>query len=259
MVTQPEEQQEASAPNDEGERSTEVEQGTNTPQPPVEPPYKQSYWRWIAVSALVALMAYPLVPRVIERWRTPSAAAQPADFLALSLEFYRAGRYQDAVAAATMAVTQDPSSADGYNNLGVSYAALGQWDKADQSLQQALRLNPGNVLAKNNLVWVQGEKLKARAAAGSADFYLSQSVQEFQAGKFENCIQSAQAALRLRPSLAEAYNNISCCYIGLQKWDLAIQNAQEAIRLNPDFQLAKNNLAWAQSEQAKHAGRSESK
>ena len=39
----------------------------------------------------------------------------------------------------------------------------------------------------------------------------------------------------------------------MRQWDDAIQAAREALRLKPDFALARNNLAWAEAEKQKTA------
>jgi hypothetical protein len=39
------------------------------------------------------------------------------------------------------------------------------------------------------------------------------------------------------------------------RWDEAIEAAREALRLKPDFQLARNNLAWSESQKVLAAGK----
>jgi protein O-mannosyl-transferase len=65
------------------------------------------------------------------------------------------------------------------------------------------------------------------------------------AGKFEECLSKLQAALDIRPTYAEAYNNKAYAYIGLNRLDDAIAAWREAVRLKPDYTIAKKNLAQA--------------
>lgn len=88
----------------------------------------------------------------------------------------------------------------------------------------------------------------SRAPAAGA---LQRSFQQYQAGRFQEAIVSANAAIAANPASADAYNNLAVSYLGLRQFDGAIQAAQDAIRLKPDYQLAKNNLAWIQREKAK--------
>ncbi len=79
---------------------------------------------------------------------------------------------------------------------------------------------------------------------------MSLSLSEYQAGRYRECIDAAQQALRLNPKYAEAYNNIAAAWNALGRYDEGIRAAEEALRLKPDFELARNNLAWAKSQLA---------
>jgi Flp pilus assembly protein TadD len=208
-------------------------------------------WRWIGACLLVfALLMYPIV-----RWVTsttapgaPPAATAPPDLLALSLQYYQAKRYTEAVAASKAFLEINPKSADAWNNLGVSYAGLGQWAQAVASLEVALRLNPDHQLAKNNLAWVTGEMRTISPQRKTAEDYLNQSAAQFRANKFDEALASARQCLNLRPDDADAYNNMAVSYIRLLRYDEAVHSAQTALRLRPDFALARNNLLWALAE-----------
>jgi tetratricopeptide (TPR) repeat protein len=99
-----------------------------------------------------------------------------------------------------------------------------------------------------------GPNASAASASGAGDAQLNRSLQAYQAGKYQEAILEAQAALKEKPNFAAAYNNLAVSYLQLKMYDDAIKNAQEAIRVQPDFQLAKNNLAWIQQEKAKASG-----
>jgi protein O-mannosyl-transferase len=75
--------------------------------------------------------------------------------------------------------------------------------------------------------------------------WLELSLLYHQAGRYQDCIAAATAALRLKPDYAEAYNNVAAAYQSLGEWDDAIRASQQALRLNPDLQIAKNNLAYS--------------
>jgi tetratricopeptide (TPR) repeat protein len=181
--------------------------------------------------------------------------------VARSVRHYQAGRYQDAIEAAKMALMQDPGSADAFNNLAVAHLRLGAWAEATQSALAAIRLRPDHRLARNNLVWILEEEAKATqrpAVTGSADtpeYFLSLSLQQWQRGRFPQSLLAAQVALRLRPDYAEALNNIAAANASMGRWDDAIEAAKRAIQIHPDFQLAKNNLAWAEAQKKAQVGK----
>ena len=95
-----------------------------------------------------------------------------------------------------------------------------------------------------------GDTPAAAPSAAEANL-LNQSLQQYQAGRYEEAIKAAQELLKLNPNSAEAYNNIGAAFASMGKWDEAIQSEQQALRLRPDFQLAKNNMAWAESAKKK--------
>jgi tetratricopeptide (TPR) repeat protein len=184
-------------------------------------------------------------------------AAQNHDYwINASLYRYQSGDYAGCIAAAQQALKINPNSALAYNNIGAAYAGMKQWSQAIDSERQALRLQPEFTLAKNNLALyaqLKAGKESPPAAAMPPEEWLNASLRANQAGRYQESIQDARAALRLRPNYAEAYNNIAAGYESLGQWDEAIAAAKEAIRINPGYQLAKNNLAWSLEQKSKSA------
>ena len=195
------------------------------------------------------------------------AAPLPQDTAAWinrSLAQYRDGAYADSIMSAKHALHLDPKSAAAYNNLGAAYGAMEQWDEAVKDEQQALTLDPTLQIARNNLAAFRAHRAVGSERNGqpseiyeeqarSAADWVNRSLLLNQQGKYEESIAAAQAALRIDPLSAEAWNNIAADDESLRAWDKAIEAAQKAIALRPGFQLAKNNLIW--SEQQKQLGR----
>lgn len=78
--------------------------------------------------------------------------------------------------------------------------------------------------------------------------WLNLSLTYYRQHKYLESVAAAQTAAYLRPSFAEAYNNVGAAYGAMHIWDPAIQADLQALRLRPDFPLAHNNLAWAMEE-----------
>ncbi len=70
----------------------------------------------------------------------------------------------------------------------------------------------------------------------------------FRSGKFAECITVADLALIVDPDSAEAYNNRSIAFSALSRWQEAIESAEQALRIKQDFPLARRNLAWARQQ-----------
>jgi len=190
-----------------------------------------------------------------------------AKYLTESLQHYQAGRYREAIEAGKQVLAIDPKSAEAYNNIAVSYISLHMPNEAFQNIQEALRLKPDFQLAQNNRSWIlremgQGGPASAQGQTGgpkTAEAFLEESVQLNQAGRYADSIAAAMEAIKLKPNMAEAYNNVAAGYASLHRWDEALPAAQKAVQLKPDFQLAKNNLAWILSEKQKQTPASRSK
>jgi tetratricopeptide (TPR) repeat protein len=79
----------------------------------------------------------------------------------------------------------------------------------------------------------------------TAEQWFNLALRCYQQRRYLESIGADQAAVRLKPDYAEAYNNIAAGYSALRLYEFAIPAAQQALRLKPDFPLARNNLNWA--------------
>ena len=167
-----------------------------------------------------------------------------------SLAEYRQAHYRLAIASARHALTINPNSAAAYNNIGASYGKLKQWKEAVRNEKLALRYNPQLAIAKNNLALFlrrQTPGATRKESAATVNGLIERSLRQYQAGRYEDCIQAAQDALRVNPRSAEAWNNIAAGEDALHHWKAAVRAAGEALTLKPGFTMARNNLAWAES------------
>jgi tetratricopeptide (TPR) repeat protein len=78
--------------------------------------------------------------------------------------------------------------------------------------------------------------------------YLNLSLNYYNLGEYQKCIDACNEALKLKPDFAEAYNNICSAYNAMQMWDKGADACRKALELKPDYELARNNLKWALSE-----------
>ena len=61
------------------------------------------------------------------------------------------GRWREAVAVNKSLIESFPSDVDAYNRLGRAYMELGEYSQAREAYQQAIELDPYNIIAKKNL------------------------------------------------------------------------------------------------------------
>jgi Flp pilus assembly protein TadD len=86
----------------------------------------------------------------------------PEFFLSRSLAEYQMGRFPASIKTAEQALALRPHYAEAYNNIAAGYNALRKWDEGIAAAREALRLNPGLVIAQNNLSFAQQQKSQAK-------------------------------------------------------------------------------------------------
>ena len=99
---------------------------------------------------------------------SPASAAEatPENVLNASLALYRAGKFEESLAAARYAAGLRPDWDLAWNNVCAAYNRLGLWDEAIPAGERAVQLNPNNPLARNNLAEARKQKgLKAGSPA----------------------------------------------------------------------------------------------
>jgi len=131
-------------------------------------------------------------------------------------EAYRhVGQYDKALEADQEAVRLDPQNPSRVN-LGVDYRFLGQYDKALEAFQEAVRLDPRN-----------------------ADYWVHLGLGYIDVWQYNKALEAEQAALRLDPQNANAWGDLGVAYGGLKQYDKALEADQEVVRLHPQ-----NAFAW---------------
>jgi tetratricopeptide (TPR) repeat protein len=161
------------------------------------------------------------------------------------------GRLSEAIRDLNTAITNNPTYLEAPHLLMDIYTQQQEANALRQTAWETLARFPSDPAS---LSWLAA----ADTLKPSAETYLNQSLTFYQQGKFEESIQAAREALKLRPDYSDAWNNIAAAYNSESRWDEGISAALQAIRFKPDNQLAKNNLAWA-IQQKQRASRTKGK
>jgi tetratricopeptide (TPR) repeat protein len=156
------------------------------------------------------------------------------------------GRRPEAVAKLKSAIALNPDYLAARYLMMEELAKAGNWGAVSDEAELTLRRFPSDATA----VDYRSRALSNPAAPAplTPEEYLTLSLSYHRVGQYQECIEAAQQALRLRPDSAEAYNNIAAAYEELEMWDAAIAAAEQALRIRPDFELARNNLLWSQEQ-----------
>ncbi len=105
---------------------------------------------------------------------------------------------------------------------GNKYCIAGNYEKASEAYQEAIRLQPHFSQAYLYLGYAYG-----------------------QLGYHEKAAEAYQQLIRWDPDNAVAHHDLGVTYAGLGRWQEAVQTYQEAIRLKPEFTRAHYNLGVA--------------
>jgi tetratricopeptide (TPR) repeat protein len=155
-------------------------------------------------------------------------------------------RLPESITQLQIAVALNPPRLLQHEQLIHAELELGNRTAAFNAAQQTLAIAPDDTLALSAL---QHPPAASNAPLQpTATDWINLSLAQYSHGDYPAAIASAQSALKLAPSMAEAYNNIGAGYAALHQWDKAIQADQQAVQLNPHLQIARNNLAWAISQ-----------
>lgn len=98
--------------------------------------------------------------------------------------------------------------------LGSAYASKGKYNLAIQNLEQAIRVNPKDALAHNNL----------------GNVYVSASQYDYQ-----QAITQYEKAIRLKPDFGDAYYNQARVYLKQEEYALALKYFDKALKLQPNL------------------------
>lgn len=159
------------------------------------------------------------------------------------------------------AISLDQKNPETYRYYGKWLIDRKRYDEAQSILQQGLRISPQHLEMQqfyNMAMQYTGGKnvrlenmLEQLKTQPTADGYLNLSLEYYNLGDYEKCVEAAKQSLQLKPDYELAYNNICSAYNALKQYDKAIEACEKAIQIKPDFELAKNNLKLAVTEKAK--------
>jgi len=148
----------------------------------------------------------------------------------------------------------DPNNPITYTFFARWLKSVGRTEEARLFAERAVELSPADADARalvNDLTAARPAGMPGAAAPNTPEGWLTLSLEQYQARRFEDCIRSSERALQLRPSYAEAFNTICAAENALGNWASAADACERALAITPDYPLARNNLAFARAKLAK--------
>jgi Flp pilus assembly protein TadD len=143
-----------------------------------------------------------------------------AELFMLAWQHHEAGDFCRAEQLYRQALRYDPNNVEAHNNLGNALLSQGKVEEAVAHWQVALTIRP--------------EAIEARVNIGGALVHL---------GRLQEALSQCEEAVRQRPDLAETQNNLGNALAGLEDFESAAACYRQALQINPQFALTYNNLA----------------
>ena len=126
-------------------------------------------------------------------------------------------------------IRKSPGKVRAYNERGVAFTRIGNYEKALNDFDKSISLNPGYALAYYN-----------RA-------YAYKSL-----GDLDSAIREYNSAIEINPKYFEAFNNLGTTYAAKGDTAKAILFFSKAIEVNPDYAQAYYNRAIAYNSQGNY-------
>ena len=161
----------------------------------------------------------------IPAWKV-AAAKDPTDarpFNNLGVAFAAMGQFDDAIDAYKKSLTINPESSQTHNNFGSALAEAGRLDEALENIRKAIELNPDNGAAHVNL----GHMLEVRGGAR------------------EEAKAELRKGIELAPKLSDGHNVYGVILAREGHMDEAIAELQTAVDLAPRSAECQFNLGRA--------------
>ncbi|NLG18499.1 MAG: tetratricopeptide repeat protein [Fibrobacter sp.] len=169
------------------------------------------------------------------------------------IELLRSGKTDEAGGILEHARTLFPQSADILFALGNVYRVCGNYGKAAQQFEDALKLRPDFFAARFNLGSAFRELKQYDRAAAHFKYALELKADSFEAhlslgmvfkeqNRFAEALEELKAALSIRGNSLELFVNLAEVYIGLKNYDDALSCFYSALALSPDSPDILNGL-----------------
>ena len=152
----------------------------------------------------------------------------------------------------TKAIEINPQSAPAYNNRGITYKELKQYDSAIADYTKAIEINPQYAQAYNNRGITYNDLKQYDSAIADynqsieinpllAEAYSNRGITYSELKQYDSAIADYNQSIEINPQYAPAYNNRGNTYRDLKQYDSAIADYTKVISLNPQYVDAYNN------------------
>lgn len=156
--------------------------------------------------------------------------------MAIALRYQN--RFEEADSHFKKALNLRPDDAESYVYYSRFLSDMGRTVEAAKLIQKGLEISPHHeALQQVKLSLIQPK---------TADDWVGMSLQYYNIGNYNGCINAAYEALKLNPNYTNAWINICAAHNKIGEWTFAIEAGRKAVKLDPKNELAQNNLKQAE-------------
>ena len=172
------------------------------------------------------------------------------------ITLFRGGHFEESLAGARKFIRSWPHLGFGWTMSAASCHALGRLEEAAEDYRRALRVEPGNAEAHNNLGNIlrdlgrHAESAESHGRAvvikpGFLEAYFNLGLSFSAMGSYAKAESAFRKVLEIRPDIADAHNYLGNLYKAQGRLDEAISSYRRALQMSPDFAELYSNLASA--------------
>jgi tetratricopeptide (TPR) repeat protein len=147
----------------------------------------------------------------------------------------------------------EPGDSGHHYRAGVALRGLGRVDEAEKAFREALRLDPSNVDALNDLGNLLAEKGRlgqsleflekaARLKPGAASVWTNLGVTYAQMNDYDEALRALDKAITLNPKLPDPWFNKGVILWGAGRREAAVFALRKALSIDPNYQKARDQL-----------------
>ena len=167
-----------------------------------------------------------------------------------AMELFKERKYKECIDVFHSVLENEPDNADVYNNMGVSYSCLGEYEKAVNYLTKALELDPINL---SDLYYKAGDLASAVGVLQRGSYELRDNLTiahllarvYIDDQRWDDAIDELDRVLEGEPENYDAYYDLGHVYFELGDYEGAISNFETVTQYREDSELLFYSLAQA--------------
>lgn len=157
-----------------------------------------------------------------------------------AMELFREGKYKESIDGFSSVLETEPDNADVYNNMGVAYACVGDFEHAEKCYVRAIELDPELAQAYINLsdlYYKHGDLASALGTLQRGSYELQDNLTiahllarvYIEDQRWDDAIVELERVLDGEPENYDAYYDLGHVYFELGDYETAIDNFENVI------------------------------